>query len=394
MFGRESTVVRDSSKLTFEYVPERLLHREEQTRQLSAILRPFAEDGSSVTALAVGPVGTGKTATVKRLCADMMRYGAARGLPLDYVIVNCRQNGTESSALLQLVRHFNPGFPDRGFSPSEMLRSFRAKVESTGRRVVVVLDEADVLLRKGATDIVYQLSRFGEERVNRQSAVSLVMISQERIEGLLDRASLSSFRRTNAVRFPRYVRDELYEIVRARAAEALVDGSLDDGVAMLIAERAAADGDARLAIEILGSAARSAESRPGACITAEDVRATVTLASSMMSEFSLTSLGQQQLAVLLAVARAVRGMPYVQAAAAEKTYAVVCEEYGIRARKHTQFRANLTELRNCNLITMRTVSDPGTGGRTSYIGLPDIQSKTLCRRVEALLEGMQGERGR
>ena len=99
--------------------------------------------------------------------------------------------------LLQMVQHFDRGFPDRGFSPDQMWRALRQQISGEGKDIVIVLDEVDVLLKKSSMDLVYQISRFTEGGPDIGRSVSLVMISQEPLFDLLDEASFSSFRRAS-----------------------------------------------------------------------------------------------------------------------------------------------------------------------------------------------------
>jgi cell division control protein 6 len=384
--SKASAVIRDGSKLSFEYVPERLIHREEQMSRLEMLFRPLFEHGRSSTAFLTGTVGTGKTATAKRFCADLMKHGAKTGRPVECVIVNCRGRGTEAGVLIQLLRHFDPGFPDRGFSPAEMMRSLRALIERSRVPLVVVLDEADVLIKKNSADLIYRLSRFAEEGVGMQSPVSLMLISPEYVLDRLDEASLSTFRRANTVRFGRYSRDELRSIVEYWAGEALVADGITEGALDLIADISDEFGDARFAIELLDRAASIAEGKTLGRVTAEDVRAAKAMTHSVVTESKLESLDANRRLVLLAVARSIKDSTYVGMGAAEKAYAVVCEEYGVPARKHTQFWTYVQDLDAANLIQTVVRGDREDGGRTTFISLPDIPSKVLAERVESLME--------
>ena len=387
MFPRKaSVVIKDSLKLSFEYVPKELIHREAQMDQLLMLFRPVVESGRSETAFLSGSVGTGKTATAKRFCADIMRYGAENNVPIDYIIVNCRQRPTEAGILLHLVRHFDPGFPDRGFSPSEMLRTLKGQISKSGKKLIIVIDEADLLLKKGSVDLIYQLSRFNEETINIQSSVSLILISQEYIMDKLDEASISTFKRSNAVRFPKYTSGELKAIVCARAKEALREGGIRDDAAELIADIASEWGDARYAIELLDMSARKAEMLPAGVVTAEEVRAAKAETYSVVTESKLEVLDVNRLITLLAVARSIKDQSYVSTAVAEKTYWVVCEEYGITPRKHTQFWSYLKDLDHLALISTQKMADEEKGGRISYISVPDIPSKELSRKIETILD--------
>ena len=381
-------IIKDGEKLSFDYIPKDLLHREEQMRRLSMLFRSVIDYGGSETAFLSGSVGTGKTVTAKRFCSDMAEYCYKHSVPMDYVVVNCRQRSTESGILLQMIRHFDPAFPDRGFSTPEMLRTFRGHVTKSGKRFVVVLDEVDVLLKKGGIDLVYQISRFNDDYQSKVS-MSMILISQEYVLDRLDESSLSSFKRANVVRFDKYSRDELRDIVASRAEIALKEDTYNQDALDLIADNSEEYGDARFAIDLLDKSARMAEERDEGRLTAEDVRGAKAMIYSVVTQSKLESLDKNRTLALLAVCRSIKNMGYVTISAAEKTYAVVCEEYETTARKHTQFWTYITDLEKNGLIkTTSQKADSGPGGHTAYISLQDIPAKVLAKKLEVLLEAM------
>ncbi|MCL2712777.1 MAG: AAA family ATPase [Methanomassiliicoccaceae archaeon] len=382
---RRSIIIKDGMKLSFDHVPERLVHREEQMSTLRMLFRPLFDDNRSETAFVTGSVGTGKTATVKRFCADMKRYGADNGKGVEYVIINCRQRNTENAIALQMIRHFDPGHPDRGFSVSEMLRTVRNIVETRKIRFVVVLDEADILVKKNTLDIIYQLSRFNEESVNQTASVSLILIAQEYIIDQIDVASLSTFKRTNTIRFSKYKRDELRDIVKLRADEALFPDRIRDDAVELIADISSEWGDARFAIDLLDKSARKGENKENGEITAEEVREAKAMIYSVVTESKLNDLDINRKVTLLAVARSIKENAYVVTGAVLKTYNVVCEEYDQPARKHTQFWTYVQDLERSGLVTTIVKGD-SDGGRTTFISLPDIPSKVLAKKLEDLID--------
>lgn len=390
MFERESTIIRDGSKLTYDYVPRTLVKREGQMQKLSMIFRTVVDGNLSETAFLTGSVGTGKTATAKRFIADMMEYGSKHGIPMDSIIINCRQKNSESMVLLSCIQHYDQGYPDRGFSPAEMLRSLKLHIEKSGKRLIIVFDEVDALLNNSTIDIIYQLSRFNEERMGKTFSVSLILISQEYALDKLDDASLSTFRRANTIRFSRYTREELREILQTRADEALVMDSYNPDALELIADISAEMGDARFAIDLLDKAARNAECRKDAVLDAEDVRAVNEMVYSVVNEPKLEMLSTNELYTLLAIARSIKNNSYVSITAAEKTYAIVCEEYNTTPRKHTQFWTYVQAIEKKNLVVTSVVTTTG-GGRTTMISVPDIPSKILAKKVERILDSEMDE---
>lgn len=379
-----SRIIKDASKLSFDYVPEKLVHREKQMERLGMIFRPVLESGVSQTAFLIGSVGTGKTATSKRFCLDIVREAQARGKPMDFVVVNCRQRNTETSVLLRLVTHFDERYPDRGFSSAEILRSLRKHLEKRGVHLIVVLDEADVLIKKGASDLIYQLSRFDEEKVTGKASISLILISQKYVLDMLDTASLSTFRRANAIQFDRYSSSELRDIVADRVRLAFYQDTVLEESIDLIADIASEWGDARFAIELLEKGGMLAEEEGSPKLTPEHVRAAKALTYSVVTESKIDALDTQKKLVLLAIARSMKDQAYVTTGDVEKAYRLAAEEFGEKARGHTQFWAYLQDIANEGLIETRVSGDP-SGGRTTYISLPDIPAKILREKLESLL---------
>ncbi len=381
MFSRESVIIKDGKKLSFDYVPDKLIGREKQMEMLSLIFRSVIDDGRSETAYITGSVGTGKTSTVRRFCIDMAAYAAKNNIGLDYVHINCRQNNTDAMVMAQCIRHFDDKYPDKGYSAEVMLRDFRSHILKTKKRFVIVLDEVNALIRSGDDDLIYQLSRMGEG-IGQSISVSLILISQEYVLDRLDVASLSTFKRANTVRFDKYTRKQLRDIVSARVDDAMVAGTVSEEAIDAITDMSADLGDARMAIDILDKAARLAEMRPKAIVTADDVASVSDMVSSVVNVTRLESLGKNELFTLLAFARATRTKPYVILADAEKTYAIVCEEYEVPARKHTQFFGYTDTLVKDNLLACRNADE----GKAKVYSIQDIPPKQMCKKLEELIE--------
>jgi cell division control protein 6 len=106
---------------------------------------------------------------------------------------------------------------------------------------------------------------------------------------------------------------------------------------------------------------------------------------SAVPDGKLRALDINRKAVLLAISRAIRKSTYIPTSAAEKNYAVVCEEYDIPCRKHTQFWTYVKDLEKQGIV--RTYVKTDSEGRTTMISLPDVPAKVLCEKMEALIEG-------
>jgi cell division control protein 6 len=378
------SVFKDQRTLSFDYVPQKLVHREAQMKKLAMLYKPVVESNLSQNAVLTGSVGTGKTATAKRFCMDLKDFAEKQQKAVDWVLVNCRQRNSESSAVLHIVNHFQPNFPDRGFSITEMLRILRKDLEKRKVHLVIVLDEADMLLKKAGSDIIYKLTRFGEEKVEGKELVSLILISQKNVFEMLDASSTSTFKRTNVVEFGKYSLEELRDIVKSRTMLALHDGAIEDDSINLIAEVSSEWGDARFAIEILEKAGMLADEESAGKISVEHVRGAKAEAYSSITESKLAGLDKHQKLALLAIARTSRGKAYITTGEAESAYKVACEEYGEKARAHTAFWGLMKDLDMLGVVSAKK-SGPGISGKTTVITLLDIPAKVLEQRMRQML---------
>ena len=289
--------------------------------------------------------------------------------------------------LLGILNHFDPRFPDRGFSVQEMLEVLRKQLIKRNAQLLVVLDEADALLKKSGPNLIYNLTRFSDESSSDKTPVSLLLISQKDILQMLDPAALSTFKRSNILTLDKYTRDELYDIVKQRVELAFHNDTVNQDCIDLIADITSEWGDARFAIELLWKAGIAADHQHVKIVTPEHVRAAKAETYSVVTESKLRNLERHQLFALYAIAKRLKkdGTAYVNTGDAEKTYAITCEEYNEKPRSHTMFWNYLKEIENAGFINLK-VSGKGTLGTTQLISLPDIPAEVVNIKVEEILK--------
>ncbi len=390
------TVFRDLAKLDFDYVPEELPHRGDAIRFLARTYRGLTQGGTREHALLWGPVGTGKTVVAKRFCRDFATVLAKKGKRLETVHVNCRRRKSASLAMLGILNHFEPHYPERGFSVGEMMSDLRKHLERRDCHLVVILDEVDALLRADGSNLVYDLTRFNDETGQRWVGISLVLISQQYVLDQLDDAALSTFKRSNVHEITPYGRQEMEDIIAQRADMAFLKGTVDPESVSLIADIAgeapggarSGPGDARLGIELLWKSGVLADDESVDLVTPEHVRAAKAETYSVVTETKLRNQPKHPLIVLLALARRLQrdGGAYCTTGNLESTYGLICEEYGEEARGHTQFWKYLKQLEDAGFLYAR-MSGKGQAGTTQYLSLPDVPAKVLEAKVTTILSG-------
>lgn len=384
------TLFRDRSKLDYDWVPERLVHRDAERGRLAQIFRGVSDGATGEKALITGRVGTGKTALAKWFARDLQEAERARGHHVETVWVNCRKNAAEGLILLKLLQHFDKNYPTRGYGTHEMLGDLRKHIDRRNCHVVVLLDEIDALVRK-ETELVYALSRFDDERPIPKATLSLLLVSarpESDIYAMLDEATRSTVKRTNVVTLAPYTASQLRDILADRVALAFHKGVVVDDVIELAADIAAPEGDARYAIELLVGAGRAAEEARATTVEAEHVRAVKAHTRSGVSEAKLRLLAPHPLYVLLGVGRKLRRArkPFLTTGEAEQAYGLVAEEFGDAPRAHTQFWKYLKELETADWLHLKKTG-PSAEGQTQLVSLEDLPAAVLAEKIEGLLAG-------
>jgi len=380
-----SSIIKDLHALDFDYVPEELPHRSEQLRKLAQMFKPLLNDISQ-NAVIRGPVGTGKTAIAKKFCNSFVNISRKQGKIVEYVHINCRKRSTDSMALIGILNHFDQRFPDRGFSVQEMLQILNKQLQRREAQLLLVLDEADALLKKSGSDLVYSLTRFTDETMKTDNPVSIIMVSQKEVLSDLDSSALSTFKRSNTIVLDKYTRDELYDIADQRVGLAFHNDTVSIDSIDLVADIASEWGDARFAIELLWKAGMYTDEHHVQLVVPEHVRAAKAETYSVVTETKLKNLEKHQLIALLSIAKRLNkdGTAYANTGDVEKTYAITCEEFSEKPRAHTMFWNYLKEIENAGFITMK-LSGKGQLGTTQLISLPDIPAEVLRDKLEEIL---------
>lgn len=380
-----SSVIKNIKSLDFDYVPDDLPHREEQLRFLAQMFKPLLSKIPQ-NVIIKGPVGTGKTVIAKKFCTSLVSIARRQGLVVEYVHINCRKRSTDAMALLGVLNHFDSRFPDRGFSVQEMIEVLRKQLQKRDAHLLIVLDEADALLKKSGSNLVYALTRFSDESSRDKTPISLLLISQKDILPMLDSSALSTFKRSNVLSLNKYTRNELFDIIEQRVDLSFHKNTVVTDCVELISDIAAEWGDARFAIELLWKSGIAADHQHVQRVIPEHVRAAKAETYSIVTESKLLNLERHHLLTLQAIAKRLKvdGTAYVKTGDAEKTYAITCEEYDEKPRSHTMFWNYLKDIESSGFINIKP-SGKGQLGTTQLISLPDIPAEIVSKKVEELL---------
>jgi cell division control protein 6 len=384
--GRES-VFRDASKLSPDYVPPVLVHREEESRQLARIFRPVIESQMSQRVLVMGSVGVGKTALTKKFGMEFEATARGRKLNFSYLHINCRKDRTLYAVLAKLVQHYNPRWPYHGLGPEKLLDMVVTYLNTHDAYLILTLDELDYFVQLNGPDLLYSLTRAAEESGG-PNRISIIAVAKDKsFLRSVDPATQSTFMH-NVITLDRYTAQQLADIMNQRVGEAFKAGAVDPETIELIADIASRWGDARLALELLWRAGMAADDENKDVVMPEHARKAKAEVYPEVKKEVLRELQFHEKLLLLAIARKLRisRQAYAMTGDVEKSYQVVCEEYGQEPRQHTQLWEYLKRMDGLGLIDLRP-SGPGQRGQSFRISVQEAPVEWLEKEMEKLLEG-------
>ena len=372
-----AAILQREETLDPAFVPSKLPHRETELTLLTRRFRESLTKGVPFHQLVTGTVGSGKTALVRRLGADLERAGRLGPATVKMAYVNCWRRASDRTVVLDLLRAVGVSLPDRGYSLSEMLDVFEQGIRKQPRHLLVVLDEATALVRQ-ETKLFYLLTRSQEDGLGSNS---LVPVATEDLLPYLDAPSRSSFGVTHRLSLAPYDRAALTDILLARAELALRAGSYDRETLDQIARIAAPSGDARFALEVLSSAAHLADAAGASEIGSEHVRAAKGSIYPTLTESHLEDLTTNDLTVLLALSRTLRGHAAVTSQKLRSEHAALLEGLGASPLSRTTFWRTLKELEREGLLNLESARS----GESAQVSMDELPASLLTTLVEERL---------
>jgi len=239
-------LIENYDVLTSTYVPDRLLHRDDKIKEIQRYLSRAIGGSTPPHLLLTGPSGSGKTVTIRRVLKSISKR--ARHAKIAYV----EATGGAPDSLYQLATECGIGLERHGLSFEGNIRRFKDSLKDS--LAIFVLDELDMMLRKGGEMLLYHLSR--------RERTCIVGVSRRIwVLDLIKDAGIRSSFNPRKIFFPPYNAIQLGDILRDRRK--LAGARVDDGAINLCASLALGKGerrgDARYALDLLQFAIDVAE---------------------------------------------------------------------------------------------------------------------------------------
>jgi cell division control protein 6 len=384
----EYRIFKDESKLSPEYIPKRIPHRENELDKLKSFFRMVLHDPkrNSQQVFIIGPVGSGKTLLSKKFIQYVESHYVINDVRLKTYYTNCRVNRVFGSILNSILSSIGHSFPNRGFSLDEIVQYFISKLGEEKIHVIVIFDEFDALVSHEGIEPLYIITRLREMAIDRQILSSIIISKSFSYLDKADPSILSSIQK-NIIKLESYNESQLKDILYDRVLIAFEEDTVENETLDLISKLASKYGDARYAIELLQLSGRIAEFRGERKVRPEHVREAKLQLPPQIRKEELNYLDEHEKIILLSLAKLLKEQleDRITLKILEEEYKIMCKKYGKEALKHTQFWLRVKNLAQREFIDSKVLqADPR--GRTTVISLLNIPAEQLYDEIKERLE--------
>ncbi len=295
----EQSIFKDESVFYPDYFPENIVARDNQTKELSYLLKPLLSNKKANNIIIYGPPGTGKTLLSNYVLKQLNEYTNKT----KYTYINCIQDNTRFAILSKLINFFEGALPRRGLAIDEVWTRLQELFKKSNFFPIIILDEIDKLSSDDTSALLYDLCRHSEK----SKYFTLILITNYKSFILdLDSRTQSSLY-LSEIEFPKYNPIDLKLILKERIEYGLIPEAISNDLIGYIAGYAATKaGDARIAIDLLYKSAKESEKHGDLKITKDILLSSSRLVDSIKLSEKVKSLSKDEYEVLCLIGNGVK----------------------------------------------------------------------------------------
>jgi cell division control protein 6 len=226
-----SNITINPQVLSYDFVPEKVLHRENELARLSSAL-------GIANSFVYGRTGIGKTLLVKKAIEGSDQAKSWRTIYLDASLYQ-----TTNAVLTEILTSLGNMVTSK--SNYDLTKRLQSRLRHFDYRLVACIDNFERLREAETVDRI----------LNLQLGLTIIAESRESYRRLSTQARA---RITNIIEISTYSEDQVFDILYARAKEALAEYTFSEETIRKIADLS--QGNVTLALNLLNSAVLKAES--------------------------------------------------------------------------------------------------------------------------------------
>ena len=273
LFNETTEIIKRKELLSIEYVPETIVGREKEIKELAFNLSYFFRTNPTLPTLIIyGTVGTGKTTIINYVLKKFEESSKEKEKKIKIIRIKGSDSKTKYEVLKQILTQIAPDMPISTITADLHTKIVKALSER-GLNVLIFLDEVHEIRENELNFVLYTISRLGEDIAYSKSKKGItkpqksqfgyILVSNEfLLRNKLKDNTKSSLTRENLT-FLRYNPKQIVEILKSRIdAGAIKKEVIGEGVLELIAGESVKEGeDSRYALKLLSAVCKEAEKR-------------------------------------------------------------------------------------------------------------------------------------
>jgi cell division control protein 6 len=365
-----SSIFANKKMLQASYIPDVIIHREEEVKLLSSMLAPALRNDLPSNVFVYGKTGTGKTLVLKKIKKEMEEVAHENHISLHAFYINCKLKkitDTEYRLIAEFCKMMGAEVPKTGLATHEVYQTLQTKLDEKPCTVILILDEIDELVNKIGDEVLYSLTRLNSEL--EKSQICLVGISNDMTFANNLEPRVRSSLNEEDVTFSPYNAMQLQQILHERSKQAFSENAVAPGVIEKCAAFAARDhGDARRALDLLRVAGEICDRNSEEQVTIEHVDQSERKIEKDKVIDIVKSQPMQSQATLYSILQVTNLGEYFFTGDIYETYKEICTNTSLRPLTMRRISDIIAELDSLGIINTQVMSK-GRYGRTRKISL-------------------------
>lgn len=312
LFNQTSRIIKEKNLFSIDYIPNKIIGREEEIKDLAFHLSYFFREHPSLPCITIyGSTGSGKTAVTNYVLKEFKKE-AEKLKPeenLKIVYVRGSETRTKFEILKKILSQLEPD-ADVSNTKADLYSELVKILSERGYNLLIFIDEVHDIYRPDINEVIYTVSRIGEDisysnpkqgiSKPKKSHIGYILISNDlNLRDKLKENTKSSFTHERMF-FKRYDAKEITSILKDRIKQgALFEGKIDEECLSMISGLSVNEGlDARYALRLLSNVSKEAEKRNMEKITMELIGEINEVAKKDLIKDTIDNLSSMHLTVL------------------------------------------------------------------------------------------------